>query len=351
MTKHLSTLFAAAALIITPPAAWAESTPILTAAPQSWQVETVADGLDYPWDIVANGNRLIVTEKAGQIVIVSDGRIERFPVETSSPLRTDGGAGLMGIALAPDFDDSGRAFIYYAYQDGAPLNRVAEASFDGQIWRETAILIDAIPGHRLYNGGRIAIGPDGHLYVTTGWTESRERPQDLDNLAGKILRITLNGTVPEGNPFPDSPVWSYGHRNPQGLAWNAAGELFSAEHGQSAQDEINLIKPGANYGWPLVSGDETQNGMEPPFAHSASTTWAPSGIAFARDELLVTALRGQELLVMDRKGRSLIPVADTDERYRQVLPVGDAIYVITTNRSPRGDGPSQDRLLRLTPTN
>lgn len=346
MTKQLAATFLAIAFSTS---AWAQSTPILDAAPQGWQAETVADGLDYPWDIVTDGDRLIVTEKAGQIVIVTDDNLERFPVETSSPLRTDGGAGLMGIVLAPDFADSNRAFIYYAYEDGGPLNRVAEVSFDGSVWRETAVLIDAIPGHRLYNGGRIAIGPDRHLYVTTGWTENRERPQNLDNLAGKILRVALDGSIPADNPFADSPVWSYGHRNPQGLAWNAEGELFSAEHGQSALDEINLIRPGANYGWPLVSGDETGDGMEPPFVHSGNTTWAPSGIAFAGDELLITALRGEELLVMDREARNVTAMADTDERYRQVLPVGDDVYVITTNRSPRSSGPSEDRLLRLTP--
>ncbi|MDO5632390.1 MAG: sorbosone dehydrogenase family protein [Paracoccus sp. (in: a-proteobacteria)] len=347
MKTHLTA--ALLALSIAAPAL-AQQTPILDAGPQGWQADTVADGLDYPWDIVADGDRLIITEKAGQIVIITDGQSQRFPVETSAPLRTDGGAGLMGIALAPDFAASGRAFVYYAYDNGGPLNRVAEVSFDGAVWRETAVLIDAIPGHRLYNGGRIAIGPDGYLYAATGWTENRERPQDLQSLAGKILRVGLDGAIPADNPFPNSPVWSYGHRNPQGLAWNAAGELFAAEHGQAALDEVNLIRPGANYGWPLVSGDDTRDGMEPPFIHSGRTTWAPSGIAFAGDELLVTALRGSGLLVMDRDKRALTPVADTGERYRQVLPVGDDLYVITTNRSPRGSGPSQDRLLRLSPS-
>lgn len=117
------------------------------------------------------------------------------------------------------------------------------------------MLLEGIPGHPLYNGGRVDIGPDAHLYVTTGWTEKSELPQDLGSLAGKVLRMTRDGRVPEDNPFKSSYVYSYGHRNPQGLARNDAGDLFVVEHGQIGRDEINLIRPGANYGWPLVSGD------------------------------------------------------------------------------------------------
>lgn len=319
------------------------------AVAQDWRAETVIEGLNYPWDIVADGPRFIITEKSGQIAIVEGQHLRRTPIQTSDPLRTDGGAGLMGIALAPDFAATGRAFLYYSYDDNGPLNRIVAAQFDGETWRETAILIDAIPGHRLYNGGRIAIGPDGHLYATTGWTENRDRPQDPTSLAGKTLRVALDGSIPADNPVPGLPLWSLGHRNPQGLAFSPAGELFVAEHGQSALDEVNLIHPGANYGWPLVQGDQTLAGTEPPFTHSGSTTWAPSGAAFAGDRLLVAGLRGG-LLALDRDARRMVRVADTGDRLRQVLPVGADIYVITTNRSPRGAGPSQDRLIRLSPT-
>ncbi|PZR89306.1 MAG: dehydrogenase [Stutzerimonas stutzeri] len=330
---------------------WAqEATPILDRGESGWQSEVVTDDLDYPWDIVAEGNQLFITEKAGSVAVIEDGELHRFPVETSAPLRTDGGAGLLGMALAPDFGDSGDAFFFYSYEDASePMNRVVAAAFDGSVWRETAVLIDAIPGHRLYNGGRIAIGPDGHLYVTTGWTENRDRPQDLESLAGKVLRVALDGSIPAGNPFAGSPVYSYGHRNPQGLAWSPSGELFVSEHGQSARDEINLVEAGRNYGWPLIQGDETRVGMETPFIHSGGSTWAQSGIAFAGNELLVSALQGRGLYVLDREGRTLSPVFDTGERYRHVLPVGTDLYVITTNRSPRGSGPSDDRLLRLSP--
>ncbi|ASP86776.1 PQQ-dependent sugar dehydrogenase [Sinorhizobium meliloti] len=328
------------------------STPILDRGEGAWSSSVLADGLDYPWDIVRDGERLILTEKAGTVVIIEGGNVQRSTLQTSDPLRTEGGAGLLGIALAPDFADSGRAFFYYSYSSGSEsANRVVAARFDGNTWRETAVLVDAIPGHRLYNGGRIAIGPDDHLYVTTGWTENYERPQDLQSLAGKVLRLTLAGGVPEDNPFQGSFVYSFGHRNPQGLAWNAEGELFVSEHGHAALDEINLIAPGANYGWPIISGDETQEGMQPPFVHSGGDTWAPSGIAFAGNELLVTALQGRGLYVLDRQARTLQPVVSLGERVRHVVPVGDDLLLITSNRSPRGQGPSKDRLVRLSAQN
>ncbi|NYT73781.1 sorbosone dehydrogenase family protein [Halomonas sp. QX-2] len=315
-----------------------------------WAVEVVSNELDYPWDLDRAGDLIVLTEKAGSIVMVENGEIRRYALQTTDPLRTEGGAGLLGLTLAPDFAESGRAFFYQSYTSGSePANKVIEARFGGEAWRETRGLLEGIPGHRLYNGGRIAIGPDGHLYVTTGWTEDWERPQDLGSLAGKVLRMTLDGQVPPDNPFPDSYVYSYGHRNPQGLAWNESGDLFVAEHGQSALDEINLVRPGLNYGWPVISGNEEREGMETPLIHSGPETWAPSGIAFAGNELLVAALQDRGLYVFDEAQGALELGFTSDERYRGVLPVGEDLYVITTNRSPRGEGPSSDRLIRLSP--
>lgn len=320
------------------------------AAPADWMLEVMADALDYPWDIDRAGDLVVVTEKAGFVVMVGNGNVRRYPVRTDDPIRSTGGAGLLGLALAPDFTASGRAFFYQSYTSGKEAaNKVIEARFDGETWSEHRVLLQDIPGHRLYNGGRIAIGPDGHLFVTTGWTEDWKRPQDLKSLAGKILRMTLDGQVPPDNPFEGSYVWSYGHRNPQGLAWNRTGVLFVAEHGQSALDEINIVRPGANYGWPVISGDERREGMETPILHSGRDTWAPSGIAFAGDRLLVTALRGRGLYALDEAAGTLDPVFTSDERLRDVHAVGEHLYLITTNRSPRRDGPSNDRLIRLSP--
>lgn len=313
-----------------------------------WSVEVVSDDLDYPWDLSMADGKILVTEAKGTIVTIDLGRPARHAVMTSDPIANEGGGGLLGSAPAPDFSTSGKVFLYHSYRDGPDLrNKVIEAKFDGARWGETRVLVDRIPGHRLYNGGRIAIGPDGHLYVTTGWTEDPSLPQDLKSLAGKVLRMTLDGQVPDGNPFDGSLVYSYGHRNPQGLAWNAQGQLHVAEHGQSAHDEINVVRAGGNYGWPVASGDDARQGMTPPAIGSGDETWAPSGIAFAGDELLVAALGSRGLLAADGTSGTLIKVFASGDRLRDVLPVGDTIYVVTTNRSPRGQGPSPDRLLKL----
>ncbi len=325
-----------------------QSRSLLGMATKDWAVEVVTDDLDYPWDITQAGDRIIVTEKVGNIVIIDRGQLSRYPVRTSDPIVNENGGGLLGMALAPDFADSGLAYFYHTYRSGRQLaNKVIQARFDGQAWRETRVLLDGIPGHRLYNGGRIAIGPDGHLYVTTGWTEDREVPQDLGSLAGKVLRMTLDGRVPGDNPFRGSYVYSYGHRNPQGLAWSPVGEFYVAEHGQSTHDEINVITPGSNYGWPLVQGDQRREGMQAPFVQSGSQTWAPSGIAFAGNDLLVTALSSRGLHVLNPAARTLNLIFSSGDRLRMVMPARDHLLVITTNRSPRAEGPSRDRLLKL----
>ena len=327
-----------------------DSRPIQGTSTADWSVEVVTKDLDYPWDIERAGEQILVTEVRGSIVTIDGGSLKRHAVQTSDPIVNEGGGGLLGMALSRDFPSSGVAYLFHTYRSGSSLtNKVIEARFDGKIWLETRVLLAGIPGHRLYNGGRIAIGPDGFLYVTTGWTENRERPQDRSSLAGKVLRMTLDGQVPKDNPFPGSLVYSYGHRNPQGLAWNAAGELFVVEHGQSAHDEINLIKPGANYGWPLIQGSERRAGMEAAWVDSGRDTWAPSGAAFAGQELLVATLRARGLYVLDPVARTLRPVFSAGDRIRDVLPVKTSIYLITTNRSPRADGPSRDRLLKLSP--
>jgi glucose/arabinose dehydrogenase len=354
--RYLSFVVAIASLgiVFAVPAMLAEEpggvTPIVGKRTGDWSVQVVTDDLSYPWDIKRVGNLIVMTEAGGNIVMIENGRLNRYAVQTSDPIVHDGGSGLLGMSLSEDFQASGLAYLYHTYRSGSGLtNKVIQARFDGQSWRETRVLLAGIPGHRLYNGGRIAIGPDRHLYVTTGWTENGELPQDLGSLAGKVLRMTRDGGVPEDNPFAGSYVYSYGHRNPQGLAWSGSGDLFVAEHGQIGHDEINLIRPGANYGWPLISGDEKRAGMQTPVLQSGSDTWAPSGAAFAGKELLVAALGARGLYAFDPAAGNLKLVFTSGDRLRDVLPAGRDLYVITTNRSPRAQGPSRDRLLRLSP--
>ncbi|SHM65699.1 PQQ-dependent sugar dehydrogenase [Roseibium suaedae] len=311
--------------------------------------ETVRPDLDYPWDIEAHDDAIYITEKAGTLGLLENGVFTRFPVETSAPILNDRGGGLMGLALRPDFAETGRVVLYH--HTGTPderRNRVIEAELRDGTWQETRVLLDGIPGHPLYNGGRVAFGPDGMLYITTGWTENHARPQDLNSLAGKILRLTPDGKIPSDNPYPNSPVWSLGHRNPQGLTWDASGQLFAAEHGQSGHDEVNRIERGGNYGWPLIQGDETGEGMQVPFAHSGGSTWAPSGLTWDGSRLLLAGLRAGGILEIGANG-GVSEAYRVGERIRDVLVVDRSVYAITSNRSPRRDGASKDRLIRLAP--
>ncbi|WP_306111026.1 MULTISPECIES: sorbosone dehydrogenase family protein [unclassified Roseovarius] len=312
-------------------------------------IETVLPDLNYPWDIEASKGSLYITEKAGTLSVLENGELLRLPVVTSVPILDDRGGGLLGLALRPDFTESGRVILYQHHGTSENRrNRVIEVVRDGNAWRETRVLVEDIPGHPLYNGGRVAFGPDGMLYVTTGWTENRERPQDLQSLAGKVLRVTPEGDVPGDNPFPGSPVYSLGHRNPQGLAWNDDGVLFVAEHGQSGQDEVNRVEAGGNYGWPLIKGDETRDGMHAPLAQSGGTTWAPSGLAWDGETLLLAGLRAQGVLAVTEDGE-VREAFHAGERIRDIVVTQEGILAITTNRSPRGEGASRDRLIRILP--
>jgi glucose/arabinose dehydrogenase len=319
---------------------------------EDWDVEVLADNLHYPWDIKVLDDFIVMPEVVGTIAVLEDGQLKRYNLQTSDPIVQEGGSGLLGIALADDFLESGIAYLYHTYRTESGLsNKVIQVLYDGESWKETNVLLDGIPGHELYNGGRIAIGPDAKLYVATGWAHEEEFAQDIDNLGGKIFRMNLDGSIPEDNPFPDSYVYSYGHRNPQGLAWNSDGTImYSSEHGESAHDEINIIEPGKNYGWPVITGDEEREGMEKALLHSGNDTWAPSGVTFFEDHLFIAGLKGQSLYVYNEAASSLDVIFTSNERLRNVYPFEGDLYVITTNTSPRAGNPGEDdRLLKLSP--
>jgi glucose/arabinose dehydrogenase len=334
-------------------------------------VETVAANLQIPWSIdwIPDGAALF-TERGGSLRIIRDGVLAPDPLLSLSV--SSGEGGLLGVAVDPDFGDNHYIYLYYSTRgtDNALINKVVRYQFANGTVTEDRVLVDGIPGAQYHDGGRIQFGPDGKLYITTGDAGRLALAQDLDSLAGKILRIDRNGTVPAGNPFANSPVWSFGHRNPQGLDWDAAGNLVATEHGPSgergrAHDEINLILPGANYGWPNVIGGEFEEGMREPILHTGSDTWAPSGAEFYDGDRIpgwtgkyfVAALRGAHLHMVDLDLQNNTVISNEklfqDEfgRLRDVQTGPDGLlYLLTSNRDGRGSPVStDDRILRIVP--
>lgn len=330
-----------------------------------YRIEVIAENLSVPWAIAeSDDGRIFFTERGGTIRVIENGRLNPQPVAIISPIFTEAEAGLFGIALDPNFSENGYVYAMHTYSVGNNIyariirfvDRNNSLSLDN-------IIIDRIPSGRIHLGGRIKIGPDGKLYIPAGDANNYSFAQDPSILAGKILRLNLDGTIPEDNPFPNSPVYSLGHRNPQGLAWNSENVLYASEHGESGHDEINIIKAGKNYGWPLVQGDETTTiPIEKPIFHSGTQTFAPSGITFVNQgpwqgRLLVATLRGQQLLSLALSEDGTIVenleswLPNEYGRLREVYQARDgSIYVTTSNRDGRGNpNVGDDKILKLIP--
>ncbi|WP_166243725.1 PQQ-dependent sugar dehydrogenase [Paenibacillus turpanensis] len=327
--------------------------------------EVIASGLTAPWSIAfAPDGRIFVTERPGALRVIKDGRLQPEPVAVMpEPFEAKGEGGLLGVVLDPAFAENQSLYLYYTYEepDGRIFNKVVRYKENGGKAEPDKVLLEGIPGSINHNGGRMRFGPDGHLYITAGDMYKPTLAQQKDSLGGKILRITSDGGIPKDNPFQGSPVYSYGHRNPQGLAWHpVTKELYASEHGQSAHDEINRIRPGANYGWPEIEGDQTAPGKEAPLLHSGTVTWAPSGLTFIssgpwKHRLLAANLRGTQLLSVE-----LNPAGDKvvaaegllKSEYGRIRDVAEgpdgSIYFITSNRDGRGNPTEQDdRLIQL----
>lgn len=317
-------------------------------------VEIVASNLQSPWSVVFQGDTIYISEREGHMVKIQAGNVERQPLHLQKPVYQEGEGGFLGIVLAPDFPQSSLAYAYHTYkQENKIYNRVIMMKETKEGWVETKSLLEKIPGAIFHNGGRLAIGPDQHLYITTGDALQQDLSQDVNSLAGKILRMTLNGEIPTDNPFPNSYVYSYGHRNPQGLAWDQNGKLYSSEHGPSAvpggHDEINFIQPGKNYGWPAIIGDAMKEGMVSPLYHSGDDTWAPSGMTIdENNQIFVACLRGQKLLKFLPSEKKTDVVFTEEGRLRDVILRNGEIYVLTNNTDGRGlPKNGDDRLLRI----
>lgn len=324
-------------------------------------VATVATGLAVPWGLdFLPGGRAVVTERDTARVLVltpsrGDAEAEVTEVGRIPETAPQGEAGLLGVAVSPDFEDD--RFLYF-YVCTAEDNRVVRATLDEKgTLGTTEPVLTGIPGGAIHDGGRLEFGPDGHLYVSTGETGDDQLAREREGYAGKILRITTEGEPAPGNPFDDE-VWSWGHRNVQGLAFDDGGRLWASEFGASSFDELNLIEAGDDYGWPTVEG----TGGEPDF-HDPALTWpteeaSPSGLAFLDGDLWMAALRGGRLwrIPVSADGTEGVgePTAHFTGEYGRLRTVAVApdgrLWLTTSNLDGRGDPAAEDdRILAVAP--
>jgi glucose/arabinose dehydrogenase len=332
----------------TPPAPASTAGPARLGDPQ-----VLAGGLEAPWGLafLPDGRALVSERDSGRIVSIGPDGGEATEVARLPQVDASGEGGLLGIAVAPTFDRDGFVFAYYT---AGGENRIVRFSLNDPARREQ-ILVPGIPVSGIHNGGRLAFGPDGFLYASTGDASERGRSQDQASLGGKVLRMTPDGRPAPGNPDAQSLVWSSGHRNVQGLAWDDAGRLWASEFGQNTFDEINRIEPGGNYGWPSVEGGGGAPRFRDPLLTWTTDEASPSGMAYARGSLWVAALRGERLWRVDLDGsggvRGSEPLlAGRFGRLRHVAlaPDGSALWVLTSNRDGRGDPVDEDdRVLRV----
>ncbi|MFU1767995.1 PQQ-dependent sugar dehydrogenase [Mammaliicoccus sciuri] len=305
-------------------------------------IETVAQGLDTPWSIARSNDVFYLSERPGKIIKIDGNKKTEQQVDLEKEVSTAAEAGLLGFVLAADFKDSQEAYAYYTYEDNGQFNRIVKLKLENDTWKEEEVLIDKIPSGQYHHGGRLKIGPDDKLYATTGDASDEQNAQDKDTLGGKILRINLDGSKPKDNPISNSYVYSYGHRNPQGIVWTPDGQMYASEHGNQANDEINEIKEGHNYGWPVIEGNEENNNMETPiFTSGSDDTWAPSGIAFKDGIIYSAALRGEGIMKFDVEKDEMKKVATKYGRIRDVYIVNNELYFVSNNTDGRGN-PSQN---------
>lgn len=325
-------------------------------------ISTVAENLEIPWGLVFLPDKSIMfTERPGRVRFIdSGGTLRQEPIVNISDVYAVGEGGLLGIAVHPNFSRNHFIYLYYSYREnGADMeNKVVRYVFDGKKITDQKIIVDRIPGSSNHDGGRIKFGPDGYLYITTGDSQDPSLAQKVSSPAGKILRVTENGDPAPGNPF-GTRIYSYGHRNPQGLAWDDRGRLWATEHGrsgvQSGLDELNLIESGKNYGWPTIQGEQKKEGMITPVLHSgATTTWAPAGMAYFNNSLFFGGLRGQGLYEAIINGANVTLRKHLDGEFGRIRDVvlgpDNLLYITTSNRDGRGFvRQKDDKIVRVNP--
>lgn len=336
--------------------------------------EPVATNLRVPWSIaIAPGNRILFTEREGRLRVIRNGSLQSEPLFKIDDVDATGKLGLMSIALHPDFETIPWVYLSYSYRDSeGPKVRVARYHETSQTLTERTVIVENIPAATNHAGCRIQFGPDRKLYVTTGDADLPELAQDVRSLAGKILRLEEDGAIPSDNPFVDQKgarreIWSYGHRNSQGLDWHpVTGLLFESEHGPTGGDEINIIEAGKNYGWPKVHHRQSSPDSESPLIEFTPSVAPASGMFYQgaafpqlQGDFLVGCLRGEGVLRIQTNGRRVTGIEWLiGSRYGRIRDVAEApdgtIYISTSMYDPPESatgGPGYDMILRLSPKN
>ena len=339
----------AAALLLAGCSAAPDRTPTATPAPTApvsgAEEREVVSGLSAPWSVLPlEGGSTLVSERdsARILELTVDGTVRE--VATVAGVVPGGEGGLLGIETDGEF--------LYAYYTAADDNRVERFALEGGpgSYRlgDGGVILDGLAKAGNHNGGRIKLGPDGDLYVTVGDAGDPQRAQDQESPNGKILRIEPDGGIPSDNPFPGSPVYSMGHRNPQGIAWDDDGQLWAAEFGQDTWDEFNRIEAGGNYGWPVVEGIAGDERFIDPVIQWATDDASPSGLAYADGSFYLASLRGERLWVIT--GDTAVPaLVGTYGRLRDVVPGPDGtVWILTNNTDGRGDPrEGDDRIVQV----
>lgn len=366
----ISLIFSVACLKMGSPSSSKASAP----AGASYRLVEVARGLEVPWSMVfAPDGRMLVTERPGRLRVISRGVLQQAPLFTFDDVESGAEEGLMGLALHPDFASNHLLYVSYATKSGGAMAvRVVRYRETGSTLMDPVTIVDRIPAARFHAGCRLKFGPDRKLYITTGDATEKEFAQKLDSMAGKILRVNDDGSIPADNPFPGSPIWTLGHRNPQGIAWHpASGLLYSTEHGPSTfdgpagGDEVNLLEKGKNYGWPIIHHRQTREGLESPVSEYTPAC-APSSAEFYRgrsirgfeNQFFFGCLRGSHLHRMEFDSAQPKRVISEERLFDQELgrirdvamgPDG-ALYFSTSNRDGRGrPAENDDRIFKLQP--
>lgn len=353
--------------------------------PVDYAVESVATGLSVPWSLVfTTPNRMLITERPGRVRVIENGILQEQPIRTFPEVLTTSEEGLMGMTLDPNYEQNKHLYMCVAYEKSqTDTTRTISGNTDGAVkvlrvtdtgtsLEDDTIIIDNIPAARFHAGCRVRFGPDGKLYISTGDATNKESAQDLNSLAGKMLRLNFDGSIPNDNPFANSPIFSLGHRNSQGFDWHPqTGMLVATEHGPTGNDgpgggdEVNIILEGRNYGWPIVSHEKSQAGLTDPALIFTPAVAPASGMFYSgtvfpqlKNTFLFGALRGEGIIQIVFNQFDTTQITSYQKlagievgRVRDIVQGPDGlIYFTTSNTDSRGrPRTGDDQVMRFVP--